>query len=403
MQCLSGTAAKVASILITFGAAMPQASFAQTYGPGFDPVFGPVIRIASPANHSVFYRPVDVPIFAYTRTGFQTGGRYTNVEFFAGTNDLGPGVNLSETNRFSRFSFMFGPKPMAKLSPMWCFVWTNPPAGTNVLTAIARGPGSPIYGMFSTSAPVDVMIISGTNASNAANVVSIVAKDPIAVAGTNVSWVWQSPTNKSPAWTNWPPMHWRYYTNWGPKSASFTVRRFGDATSALDVYYSLGGTASNGVDYVGPSNLVSIPSGLDTNLNYGVVEIRAGAAYAMIPIVPIDNGTNAYRKTVTLTLSPPPPSEADYQVGIPKSAAGLILYNWLRPPPMLLPDGSFGMTGAGPDGAWFTVDRSSDLLDWSPAGTNQIVEGSIDFIDPGARGSQAGFYRVRPLTNAPPP
>ena len=51
-----------------------------------DPILAPVPRIVSPANHALFYAPVDIPIFAYALR--------TNVEFYAGTNDLGPGISL---------------------------------------------------------------------------------------------------------------------------------------------------------------------------------------------------------------------------------------------------------------------------------------------------------------------
>src|SRR5215472_7959451 len=45
----------------------------------------------------------------------------------------------------------------------------------------------------------------------------------------------------------------------------FTVYRCGDPTPALNVYYRIGGTASNGVDYQSISNFVSLPSGVMSN------------------------------------------------------------------------------------------------------------------------------------------
>ena len=222
------------------------------------------------------------------------------------------------------------------------------------------------------------------------NVVSIVATDPIAIAATNAYWFWPGITNAVPAWTNWPPPHWGYTTNWGPKNALFTVRRFGDASAALTVNYNIGGTASNGVDYATLTNFVTIP---------------AGEAYGLIPVVPIDNGSTNFSKTVVLTLAPDTNTPPDYIVGIPSHAAALILDYWPRPLPFLLSDGSFhvnlsGTTG-GPDGAWFAAQISSDLQNWTSVSTNQVFQGSIDFMDPDAPNNSVRFYEAVPVTNTP--
>ena len=94
------------------------------------------------------------------------------------------------------------------------------------------------------------------------------ATDPIAIAGTNAYWTWPGMTNPIPTWTNWPPPHFQAFTNWGPKNALFTVRRFGDVSSNLTVNYNISGSASNGVDYATLTNFVTVP---------------AGEAYALIP------------------------------------------------------------------------------------------------------------------------
>lgn len=193
-------------------------------------------------------------------------------------------------------------------------------------------------------------------------------------------------TNAAPSWTNWPPPRWGYYTNWGPKTALFTVRRFGDASAALTVNYNIGGTASNGVDYA------ALP---------GEVAISAGSAYALIPIVPIDHGSNVVSKSVILTLAASTNTPPDYLVGRPPCAEAILLYNWPRPLPWLLADGSFHLSTNGPDGAWFAVQGSPDLANWSSLCTNQVFQGSADFIDPNAAGSAAGFYRVLQVTNPP--
>ena len=46
------------------------------------------------------------------------------------------------------------------------------------------------------------------------------------------------------------------------------------------------------------------------------------------------------------------------------------------------PGGSFHLTATGPDGAWFNVQYSTDLGELVAVSTNQVFQGSIDFVDP---------------------
>jgi hypothetical protein len=352
-------------------------SLAQT---AYDPVVSPVPRIISPANHAVFYAPVDIPIFAYALR--------TNVEFYAGTNDLGSGFNLGlgSADRPPGVQPDFdiaGPNPL--LGHIFYRVWTNAPPGAYALTVVATGAADGLDTSSRTSPPVNITILASTTNANPTDVVNIAATDPIAIAGTN-SWTWPGMTNGTPTWANWPPASWQSFTNWGPKDALFTVRRFGDASNPITVNYNIGGTASNGVDYV------ELP---------GYVTVPAGEACALIPIVPIDNGSNNFPKTVVLTLVPDTNTPPDYIVGIPPCAAALILENWPRPLPFLLPDGSFHVNASGPDGAWFSVQISTNLLNWTSGSTNQVFQGSIDFIDPNAPNYPSQFYLTVPVTNTP--
>jgi hypothetical protein len=343
------------------------------------------VRITSPANHATFYAPVDIPIFAYARLpslGYlaPTANSVTNVEFFANAIDLGSGVNLSATNRPI---LLYKATPsLSLLSSLYCFVWTNAPVGSFALTAVATSSS----GLSRTSAPVNITILATATNTNPTDIVSIDAIDPIAIAGTN-AYVWRGVTNATPTWTNWSGAAFQWFTNWGPKNAIFAVKRLGDASSDLTVNYSIGGTASNGVDYAALPGFVTIP---------------AGSAYALIPIVPIDTGTSNVSKTVVLTLTPSTNTTPDYYiVGFPPRAAALIWENWLRPPSAVLPDGSFHVTATGPDGAWFYVQYSSDLVNWSSVSTNQVFQGSIDFIDPAAENNVSRFYRAVPIVNLP--
>ncbi|MBD2500053.1 choice-of-anchor I family protein [Anabaena azotica] len=68
---------------------------------------------------------------------------------------------------------------------------------------------------------------------------------------------------------------------------SFTLTRTGDTTAALTVTYTVGGTATNGIDYNGLTGSVVIP---------------AGQASATITITPVNDATTEGNETVTLTL-----------------------------------------------------------------------------------------------------
>jgi len=97
---------------------------------------------------------------------------------------------------------------------------------------------------------------------------------------------------------------------------------------------------------------------------------------------------------VVLKLS----GSTNYVVGYPAKAAALILDSQAPSSTRsgLLSDQSFHLSAPGPDGAWFHVEYSTNLSDWTSICTNQVVNGSIDFIDPDAVGSQQRFYRTVP-------
>jgi len=69
--------------------------------------------------------------------------------------------------------------------------------------------------------------------------------------------------------------------------AVFAVRRDGDTNTVLEVLYRIGGTASNGVDYVRLS---------------GVARIPAGAKAAPIEVIPIDDLLDEGTETVVFTM-----------------------------------------------------------------------------------------------------
>jgi hypothetical protein len=221
--------------------------------------------------------------------------------------------------------------------------------------------------------------------TNRPSIVNIVATDPIAIEGTNC-WPWLGLTNPLPTWSNWvsPIAAFRFFTNCGPKNATFTVHRFGATNDSVTVDYAIGGTASNGLDYV------MLP---------GSVTVPAGERSAQINVVPVDDGPPDITSTVILKLQP----DTNYIIGFPPKAAAIILdSDRPRSNTSVLPDFSFHVNAAGPDGAWFHIESSTDLVNWTALCTNQVVNGSIDFIDPDAQVNQSRFYRAVPEAGPPP-
>ena len=276
------------------------------------------MRLTSPANNSVFRAPLNLPLVAFAA---DRDGYVTNVQFFAGTNSLGFG---------HRVNAVPGPVPpptsVVVPTNYWLLVWSNTPPGKYPLTAVATDN----RGAKGRSAPVHVTILPPPPPPPLTNFVGIVATDPVAIEGTNC-WPWLGLAASSPTWENWTASTavCRYFTNCGPKSALFTVRRHGPTNSSLTVTYAIGGTASNGVDYL---------------LLPGDVTIPAGQRAAMIPVVPIDDGTPDKTTTVILKLRPSSLYGIDPRHA---SAAAIILdeppYPW-PPRPTLLPDRCFHIT-----------------------------------------------------------
>ena len=341
----------------------------------------PVVRITSPPNGSVFRAPVKIPIYAYAA---DRDGSVESVEFFAGAASLGFGHHVAAVPP---------PLPPGPVQPpilivatnFWEFTSTNPPPGTNIaLTAEATDNG----GLSMTSAPVLVSILPPLPPpTNRPPIISIVATDPIAIEGTNC-WTWPGLASPVTTWSNWYAANavFRFFTNCGPKNAAISVFRFGDTNNDLDVAYAIGGTATNGADYV------ALP---------GSVTISAGERRADITIVPLDDGPPDLTSTVVLKLVPDA-TGTNYMLGYPRAAAAIILDSQSpRAVTGLMPGAAFNLSAAGPDGAWFHVEHSTDLVNWTPICTNQVVNGSMDFVDPDASANPTRFYRTVPESGPP--
>jgi Bacterial Ig domain/Calx-beta domain len=339
--------------------------------------FPPVVRITSPPNHAVYRAPVKIPLYAYAA---DFDGSVSAVEFFADGANLGFGQPVMAVPP----PLPPGPwqPPIVIFQPtnFWELTWTNPAPGTNIaLTAVATDN----VGLSTTSNPVLVSILPPLPPpTNRPAIVHIVATDPVAIEGTNC-YTWRGLATPDATWSNWFAADAMFclHTNCGPKNATLSVFRFGDTNNDLDVPYTISGTASNGVDYG------ALP---------GDVTIPAGERRADIPIVPLDDGPPDITSTVVLKLVPDV-TGTNYLLGFPRAAGALILDS--QSPQVstgIVPGPAFNLTAAGPDGAWFHVEESADLIHWTPICTNQVVNGRIDFVDPDTATNPIRYYRAVP-------
>jgi len=80
-------------------------------------------------------------------------------------------------------------------------------------------------------------------------------------------------------------------TEAGTVAGAFTFARTGDTTSALTVYYTVGGTATPGTDY---------------NALSGIVTLDPGSAMAVVPVIPTDDLAVESNESVTVSLASDP-------------------------------------------------------------------------------------------------
>ena len=295
----------------------------------------PHVRIVSPENGRKFVAPANIQIVARAE---DTNDRVSTVEFFEGTNSLGVTTNRAAMNPLGPF----------------VLVWSNVVAGEYHLTAKATDD----QGATSLSALVNISVVTNLPPpTNALPVVIIYARDPVAFEGTNS----MGDTNV----------------------ATFVVRRSDGTNNDLTIYYAIGDTASNGVDYV------KLP---------GTVTIPAGGRSAKITVVPLEDNDHELLNTVVLKLTPPPTAVVPtYTIGHPGKAAAIIVDRGeFAAEGDHSPDGLFHFRLPGMNGFFFRVEASDDLVTWTPVCTNVVTEGAIHFVDPDATEHPHRFYHVVP-------
>ena len=302
-----------------------------------------------PTNGQLFAAPATIGVHA--RVTDSNLVQY--VQYYSGTTLIGTvsnstGVVLTNTTQGNPFFLS----------------WSNVPVGNYTLTAVAVDSA----GNEATSGPVNISVLT-----NLPPVVSIYAPDPVAIEGTNYA-NWFTPAT--------------LVTNYisGTNTATFLVRRDSQTNTDLTVYYAIGGTASNGVDYAAIPNYVVIP---------------AGQTYTLITIVPLADTDSSYRSydTVSLSLSVPTNPPLAYLIGSPSSAGAIILEENLLPIPQplirYLADNSKHVSMPATNGMNFCLQVSSDLVNWLPVCTNTVLKGSAQYVDPNA--GPCLYYRIVPV------
>ena len=266
-----------------------------------------------------------------------------SVQFFAN------GVKIGEES----MEFIQAPPPAQE--QMFSLIWSNVATGKYILTAKATDNlGATSWSAPSTIALGDVPLVP---------VLRVIAADPF--ASENVS-------------------------SRGTNTATFKVFRTGPTNLDLTVFYSLHGTASNGVDYADIGNFVTIP---------------AGHYAARVVIVPIDDNLVEGVETVVLKLEPDPTlgPVAHYEIGWPDKAGAAIADNDLdREACVRLADGSFHLCVERPNGFAFRLETSEDLSVWVLVCTNVVTDGALHFVDPEAPLHSRRFYRIVPQSNYVP-
>jgi Calx-beta domain-containing protein len=100
----------------------------------------------------------------------------------------------------------------------------------------------------------------------------------------------------------------------GPDAGRFTIARDGSTAAPLTVFYTVGGTATPGVDYQSLSGTITLPTGLSS---------------AMINVAPIDDRIVEQNEIIVLALSP----RSTYGIEAPTSATVTITNNDRTPAP----------------------------------------------------------------------
>ena len=221
----------------------------------------PSVSIISPTNGAMFTVPGNIFMFLDGRDPDGPISAAT-VEIFANGDSLGL-AHLSDPGPPHESAFQF--------------TWANPMPRSYALTARITDN----LGANSTSAPVNIVVVGNPLYT----FVKVEAEDPQAA----------EPETTLP-----------YFD-----AGLFRFTRVGNTNVALPVYFSLSGTASNGVDYSAISNVIVIPAGIT------IAHIVVNPLVDHLP-EGVETVTLRLQSPVCVAIYPPPPD--CYVVGSPDQA-----------------------------------------------------------------------------------
>jgi len=167
----------------------------------------------------------------------------------------------------------------------------------------------------------------------------------------------------------------------GPDTGAFTIRREGgDTNTSLNVFFHLGGTAINGVDYDRVTNIANFP---------------AGALSTDVVITPIDDDIYEGTETVILEITQPPYLTPGlfYQIGIPGSAGIKIADNDPVPPTNIPP---VVRITSPTNGSAFTPP--ADILIFADAND---LDGTVETVEFFAGTNSLGVVTNNPMAMSP--
>jgi hypothetical protein len=189
-------------------------------------------------------------------------------------------------------------------------------------------------------------------------VVSITAPDPNASQGT-----WLS-TLGAPA------------TNTG----RFEISRAVAAATSLNVNVSIAGTASNGVDYLALPTYVTIP---------------ANSNAASLLVVPTGSNLAFDPSTIVVSVLP----DANYQLGNTTNATVMLIQYEAEPGGPPVPDFKLHLfVGTNLAGQVFTIQASTNLIDWAEIGTGTNIFGVVTVSETNRTRFRQRFFRAFPVS-----
>ena len=149
----------------------------------------------------------------------------------------------------------------------------------------------------------------------------------------------------------------------GAANLVYTVTLNSASATALNINFTVGGTAANGTDYATIASPLVIP---------------AGSTTGTITVNPTADATNEADETVSITLA----AGSGYTVGVPNSATGTILNDDL--PNLTITDVTVTEGNAGITNATFTVSLSAPAgpggVTFDIATANGTATGGVDFV-----------------------